>query len=95
VASTVGSKGQVVIEKGIRDALGIEAGYIAVQRKVGDRVELRFFPPEHSRSLRGLLRRQIGAHVDRDQWEAAREEAWRRAAVEEEGAPDDPDEAQP
>lgn len=55
MASRVGSKGQVVIAKEIRDALGIVEGSMAVQRRVGDTVELRFFPPEHERSLRGVL----------------------------------------
>ncbi len=49
----VGQKGQVVIEKALRDALGIEPGYIAVQRIVDDHVELFFYPPEHNRSLKG------------------------------------------
>jgi len=55
MASRVGSKGQVVIAKEIRDALGIVEGSVALQRRVGDTVELRFLPPEHERSLRGVL----------------------------------------
>ena len=55
MATRVGSKGQVVIAKEIRDALGIVEGSLAVQRRVGDKVELRFLPPEHERSLRGIL----------------------------------------
>lgn len=52
----VGTKGQVVIEKPIREVLVIEPGFLVVQRVVGDHVEIRFFPPGHERSLRGVLR---------------------------------------
>lgn len=76
----VGTKGQVVIEKAIRNELGIEAGAIAVQRRVGDHVELRFFPAEHSRSLLGILAGPVPADLDEDDWEGIRSEAWRKAA---------------
>jgi len=52
----VGTKGQVVISKEIREQLGIEPGWEAMGRVVGDEVVLRFIPPEHRRSLRGRLR---------------------------------------
>ena len=45
---TVGPKGQVVVEKEIRDRLGIAPGWRALQSLVGDHVETRFFPPEHA-----------------------------------------------
>jgi len=61
MASRVGSKGQVVIAKEIRDALGIVPGSLAAQRRVGSTVELRFLPPEHHRSLRGILARYVTA----------------------------------
>lgn len=52
----VGPRGQVVIEKEIRDRLGIGAGWKTIQRVVGaGRVELRFIPPTHSRSLAGVF----------------------------------------
>lgn len=34
--TTLGPKGQIVIEKAIRNALGIEPGYVAVQKLAGD-----------------------------------------------------------
>ncbi|HXM70397.1 MAG TPA: AbrB/MazE/SpoVT family DNA-binding domain-containing protein, partial [Thermoanaerobaculia bacterium] len=55
MANTVGEKGQVVIEKPIRDALGIRPGFVAIQDLRTDHVEIRFYPPEHDRSLRGVL----------------------------------------
>ena len=74
--SVVGQKGQVVIEKPLRDALGLRPGYIAVQRLVGDHVELHFHPPEHNESLRGVLAgRGIRSHSE-EEWAEIREQAW-------------------
>jgi bifunctional DNA-binding transcriptional regulator/antitoxin component of YhaV-PrlF toxin-antitoxin module len=53
--TTVGTKYQVVIERAARDRLGIRPGWVAVQTVVGDHLEIRFLPPEHSRSLAGSL----------------------------------------
>lgn len=74
----VGTKGQVVIAKEIRDRLGLKPGWAALQRLVGDRVEISFIPPPHGESLRGSL----AAHIKRsvppgEEWDAAREAAWR------------------
>jgi bifunctional DNA-binding transcriptional regulator/antitoxin component of YhaV-PrlF toxin-antitoxin module len=55
MAYTVGSKGQVVIDKELRDQLGVGPGWLTIQRRVGDRIEIRFIPPEHERSLFGSL----------------------------------------
>ena len=55
MASTVGEKGHIVIEKPIRDALGIQPGFVAVQHVRDGHVEISFYPPEHNRSLRGVL----------------------------------------
>jgi len=72
----VGPKGQVVIDQAIRQALGVRPGSIALQRLVGDRVEIRFLPPLHTRSLKGLLGRFVqGRPADMDDTEAAWE-AW-------------------
>jgi bifunctional DNA-binding transcriptional regulator/antitoxin component of YhaV-PrlF toxin-antitoxin module len=51
----VGPKGQLVIEKEIRDRLGVQPGWRALQLLVDDHVEIRFVPPEHTRSLAGCL----------------------------------------
>jgi bifunctional DNA-binding transcriptional regulator/antitoxin component of YhaV-PrlF toxin-antitoxin module len=55
MASKVGRKGQVVIDHKIRAALGVRPGAIAVQRLVGDHVEIRFLPAPHACSLKGAL----------------------------------------
>jgi bifunctional DNA-binding transcriptional regulator/antitoxin component of YhaV-PrlF toxin-antitoxin module len=59
MANVIGPKGQLVIEKGIRDQLGVGPGWKAIQRIVGDHVELRFIPPTHNRSLAGILKHLV------------------------------------
>ena len=82
---TVGHKGQVVIAKEIRDQLGIQPGWLALQRLVGDHVEVYFLPPEHRQSLKGSLASHIQVSVPPGKvWDGAREVAWHDAAVERE-----------
>ena len=86
MATKVGTKGQVVIEKRLRDELGIEPGFVAVQRLVDDGVEIRFYPAEHSRSLRGALADAVTRRpADDEDWEAIRKQAWREATRKEMG----------
>ncbi len=83
MAYVVGSKGQIVLAKDIRDRLGVESGWIAVQRLVGDHVEVYLFPPEHVDSLKGALRKHLkGKAAPGEEWDKAREGAWSRAARE-------------
>lgn len=77
----VGTKGQLVIEKPIRDQLGIEPGHLAVQQIAGDHVEIRFYPSGHERSLRGLLAEARNRSVTPEEWHEAKAEAWRTAAL--------------
>jgi len=71
----------LVIERDIRRALGIEPGWVAVQRLVGDHVEIYFLPPRHRRSLKGALASHTAAQVaSGDEWHDAREAAWQEAA---------------
>lgn len=78
----VGSKYQVVIERGARRRLGVRPGWVAVQTVVGDHLELRFLPPEHDRSLAGSLERYgkdsgvVPADEERAAWEAHVDEEW-------------------
>jgi len=85
LANVVGEKGQLVIEKPIREALGVEPGFVSVQTLVEDHVEIRFFPPEHRRSLRGILAGATRRQVSPEDWDKARQEAWDAAAREAEG----------
>jgi AbrB family looped-hinge helix DNA binding protein len=75
----IGTKGQLVIEKEIRDQLGIQPGWIAVQRVVDDHIEVWFQPPEHDRSMKGSLASHTRVKVPPgDSWEKARESAWKK-----------------
>lgn len=81
MSTRVGTKGQVVIEKPIRDELGVEPGWIACQRIVGgDRVEVRFYPAEHDRSLRGALAQEIERSIPPEGFDQARRDAWAAVA---------------
>ena len=75
----VGPKGQVVIDKRIRDALGVTPGAVTSQRLADGRLEIRFFPPEHERSLRGALATHRRRSVSVGAWRSAEERAWRAA----------------
>lgn len=82
MTTRVGSKGQVVIEKAIRDELGVEPGWLTEQRRVGpDRVEIRFLPGEHDRSLCGVLAGAITRKLPAEDFEEARRRAWSEAAA--------------
>ncbi len=80
----VGTKGQVVIAKEIREQLGVKPGWVALQRLVGDRVEIYFLPPEHQENLKGSLAGYIQTRVAPGAaWDSARHSAWEKAAQEE------------
>jgi AbrB family looped-hinge helix DNA binding protein len=73
----VGAKGQVVIDKAIRDQLGIEPGWVTVQRVVDGHVEITFLPPSSGRSLLGRLAPYTNVVVPPGEaWDRARELAW-------------------
>ncbi len=76
----VGSKGQVVIEKGIRNRLGIQPGAVAIQTLVGDRVEIRFIPPAHGESLFGVLSSYTSPDAAAQEWQEVKRRAWEAAA---------------
>lgn len=83
MANLVGEKGQVVIEKPLREALGIRPGFAAVQTLVDDHIEIRFYPPEHNRSLRGILAKYVKRSIPPEEWQEVREQAWADAVAEE------------
>lgn len=78
MAAKVGTKGQMVIAKEIRDRLGVKPGWLALQRLVDDHLEVYFIPPEHNRSLKGVLAPYIHTTLldTEEAWDKAREAAW-------------------
>ncbi len=52
----VGSRGQVTIDKAIRDKLGVKPKDVAVQEVINGKVVISFLPAPHRRSLRGILK---------------------------------------
>ena len=82
MANKVGPKSQVVIEKWIRDRLGIEPGWYAFQRIVDGHLEIEFLPPENNRSLAGSLAPYITRTISDDEWHDVKEQAWLAAARE-------------
>jgi hypothetical protein len=52
-----------------------------VQALVDDHVEIRFYPPEHTRSLRGALKKYATRIVSNGELREAREKAWDQAVT--------------
>ena len=81
MAAIVGPKGQVVIDKAIRDRLGISPGWRAYQTLDDGCVKIYFRPPPHSRSLLGTLRPHISPdaadRLTRMSWAEIEDEGWR------------------
>jgi len=66
----VGVNGEVVIDPAIRERLGVQPGYRAVQIISGSHVELHFVPPRHNRSLLGAAKPFIRrTPVPEEQWD--------------------------
>ncbi len=81
MSSLVGTKGQVTIEKEIRDVLGVQPGWRAIQRMDGERVVLEFLPPKHRRSLAGCLENATTVRIPAGEtFEEAVEQAWADSA---------------
>jgi len=75
MASTVGERGQITIEKAIREELGVYGGDIAVQRLDGRRVVIEFVPAPHRRSLAGALRDKVQQRPSDETWSKLRDAA--------------------
>jgi len=74
--SRVGERGQVTIEKAIREELGVYAGDQAIQRIEDGRVVIEFLPAPHRRSLAGALREKVRRRPADERWRALRDAAW-------------------
>jgi AbrB family looped-hinge helix DNA binding protein len=76
MSSRVGERGQITIEKSIREELAIYAGDEAVQRVEDGRIIIEVVPGRHRRSLAGALRSKVGRRPADESWDALREAAW-------------------
>jgi hypothetical protein len=88
VANLVGPEGEVVIEEEIRDKLGVQPGWQAIQLLVDNHVRIYFIPPEHNRSLRGVVKPHIRRQpLPEECWDEAIGESiadeWRQKLAEE------------
>lgn len=76
MASRVGERGQITIEKHIREELGIYAGDETIQRIEDGRIVVDVVPGRHSRSLAGSAAPHIRRHPPDESWSALRDAAW-------------------
>jgi AbrB family looped-hinge helix DNA binding protein len=79
MASRVGERGQITIEKAIREELGIYAGDEAVQRVEDGRIVIDVVPGRHRRSLAGSLKDKVARTPEDESWETLRRAAWETA----------------
>lgn len=77
MSSRVGERGQITIEKAIREELAIYAGDETVQRVEDGRIVIEVVPGRHRRSLAGTLRDKVGRVPDDEAWDTLRDAAWR------------------
>jgi AbrB family looped-hinge helix DNA binding protein len=75
MASRVGERGQITIEKSIRENLGVHAGDQAIQRVEDGRVVIEFVPAGHRRSLAGSLRGKVTRTPVDERWSTLRDAA--------------------
>jgi len=76
VVSRVGERGQITLEKAIREELGVFPGDGAVQRIEDGRVVIEFVPGRHNRSLAGSLKDRVRKQPADESWPALRRAAW-------------------
>ncbi|MEO7332774.1 MAG: AbrB/MazE/SpoVT family DNA-binding domain-containing protein [Gemmatimonadales bacterium] len=76
MVSRVGERGQITLEKAIREELGIYAGDETVQRVEDGRIVIDVIPGRHRRSLAGSLRNKVHRTPPDEAWEALRGAAW-------------------
>ena len=76
MSSRVGDRGQITIEKAIREELAIYAGDETVQRVEDGRIVIEVVPGRHRRSSAGSLRNKIARTPQDESWPALRDAAW-------------------
>jgi AbrB family looped-hinge helix DNA binding protein len=72
MTSRVGERGQITIEKAIREELAIYAGDETVQRVEDGRIVIEVVPGRHRRSLAGQLRDKVGRRPEDESWDRLR-----------------------
>jgi len=75
MTSRVGERGQITIEKSIREELAIYAGDETVQRVEDGRIVIEVIPGRHRRSLAGSLKDHLGRRPPDESWPALRDAA--------------------
>jgi AbrB family looped-hinge helix DNA binding protein len=75
MSSRVGERGQITLEKAIREELGIYAGDEAVQRIEEGKIVIEVVPGRHHRSLAGSLKPKVGRTPRDESWPALRARA--------------------
>ena len=75
MGSKVGERGQITIEKAIREELAIYAGDETVQRVEDGRIVIEVVPGRHRRSLAGSLQAKATRHPADETWPVLREAA--------------------
>jgi AbrB family looped-hinge helix DNA binding protein len=76
MTSRVGERGQITIEKAIREQMGIYAGDETVQRVEDGRIVIEVVPGRHRRSLAGSLEDKTTRTPTDETWEVLRLAAW-------------------
>ena len=76
MGSKVGERGQITIEKAIREELSIYAGDETVQRIEDGRIVIEVVPGRHRRSLAGQLKTKVGRRPEDEAWNRLRAAAW-------------------
>lgn len=73
MVSQVSERGQITIERSIREKLGVEPGMVAYQSIVDGRLEVVFLPAPHKGSLYGALKGRAAGRAPRTRAEIAAE----------------------
>ncbi len=58
MVSQVSQRGQITIDRAVREKLGVQPGMVAYQRVVDGRLEVIFLPAPHRRSQFGAFHRE-------------------------------------
>lgn len=76
MSSRVGERGQITIQKAIREELAIYPGDETVQRIEDGRIVIEVVPGRHRRSMAGALRDKVRLMPTDESWGALRDAAW-------------------